>query len=78
MNNKVLNLLSKTNETRYVSWHETCACKSRLNASVCNAKCRCECKELIDKGSCDDGFISNHSACECEYDKSCDIGQYLD
>ena len=61
-----------------MSWHETCACKSRLNASVCNAKCRCECKELIDKGSWDDGFISNHSACKCEYHKSCDIGQYLD
>ena len=39
---------------------------------------RCECKELIDKGICDKGFIWNPSNCECECDKSCDIGEYLD
>ena len=41
-------------------------------------KCRSECKELIDKGVCDKGFIWNPSNCECEFDKSCDIGEYLD
>ena len=41
-------------------------------------KCRCECKELIDKGTCDKGFIWNPSNCECECDKSCDVGEYLD
>ena len=41
-------------------------------------KCRCECKELIDKGVCDKGFIWNPSNCECECDKTCDIGEYLD
>ena len=63
---KVSNLLPKTNEIRYVSWHETCACKYRLDASVCNdrqpwknVKCRCECNEFIHKGRCDDGFIWN-------------------
>ena len=34
-------------------------------------------QELIGKGRCDDGFIWNPSTCECEYDKSCDIGEYL-
>ena len=38
----------------------------------------CECKELIDKGVCNKGFIWNSSNCECECDKSCDIGEYLD
>ena len=38
----------------------------------------CECKELIDKGVCDIRFIWNPSNCECECDKSCDIGEYLD
>ena len=41
-------------------------------------KCRCECKELIDKGMGDKGFVWNPSNCECECDKSCDIGEYLD
>ena len=41
-------------------------------------KCRCECKELIDQGMCDKGFVWNLSNCECECDKSCDIAEYLD
>ena len=33
---------------------------------------------LIDKGICDKGFIWNPSNCECECDKTCDVGEYLD
>ena len=58
-NVKVFNLMSRTNETGCIEWHETCKCKGRLDESVCNNKerwnhdkCRCECKELIDKGVC--------------------------
>ena len=36
------------------------------------------CKELIDKGVCDKGIIWNPSNCECECDKSCDVGEQLD
>ena len=64
LNVKVFNLISRTNETRHIKWHETCKCKCRLDASVCNNKqrwnddkCRCECKELIDKGICEKEFI---------------------
>ena len=85
MNVKVLNLISRTNETKYVKWDETCKCKYRLDASVCDNKsrgnedkCRCEYKELIDKGIWDKGFVWNPSNCECECDKSCDVGEYLD
>ena len=35
-------------------------------------------KELIEKGICDKEFIWNPSNCECECDKSCDVGEYLD
>ena len=56
LNVKVFNLMLRTNEKRYIKWHETCKGKCRLDASVCNnkqrwndGKCRCECKELIDK-----------------------------
>ena len=48
---KLFNLMSRTNETRHIKWHETCKCKCRLDATVCNNKqrlnddkCRCECK----------------------------------
>ena len=85
INIKVCNLMSRTNEKRNIEWHKTCKCKCRLDASVCNNKqrwdedkCRRECKELINKGMCDKGFISNPSNCECECDKLCDLGEYLD
>ena len=82
LNVKVFNLMSKSNETRHIEWHETCNCKCRIDASVCNNKqgwnddkFRCGCKELIDKGVRDKGFIWNPSKCECEWDKSCNVGQ---
>ena len=85
LNVKVFNLMSRTNETKKIKWHETCKCECRLDAIVCNDKqhwnkdkCRCECKELIDKGVCDKGYAWNPSNCECECDKSCDVGEYLD
>ena len=81
---KVFNLMSRTNETRHVKWHETCKCKCRLDARVFNNKqrrnddkCRCECKEFINKCVYDNGYIWNPSNCECECDKSCDVGEYL-
>ena len=85
INVKVFNLMSITNEIRYIERHKTCKCKYRLDVSVCNNKqrwnedkCRCECKELIGKEMCDKGFIWNPSNCECECDQSCDVGEYLD
>ena len=82
LNVKVLNLMSRTNKTRFIKWHETCKCIYRLDGIICNSKqrwnedkCRCECKELIDKGVCDKAFIWNPSNCECECDKSCNIDE---
>ena len=77
LNVKVFNLMSRTNETRFVKWHETCKRTCRLDPIVCNSKqqwnenkCRCEYKELINKGLCNKGFIWNPSNCECECDKT--------
>ena len=69
-----------------MSWHEICVCKCRVDTSVCNDrqcwnsdKCQCVCKELINKGRCDDGFVYlNPSAFECKCDKSWDVDKYLD
>ena len=40
INVTVFNLTSRTNETRYIKWQETCKCKCRLDTSVCNNKQR--------------------------------------
>ena len=85
LNVRVFNLMSRTNETRHMKWYKTCKCKYRVNSRVSNNKqhwndnkCRCiECEDLIDKGVCDKEFIWNLSNCECECDKSCDVGEYL-
>ena len=34
INVKVFNLMSRSNESRHVKWHETCKCKYRLDANV--------------------------------------------
>ena len=41
LNVKVFNLISRTNETRHIKWHETCRCICTLDAIVCNNKQRC-------------------------------------
>ena len=83
INLKVFNLMSRNNARRHIKFHETRKC--RLDASICDNKkrwnedkCRCECKELIEKGIRDKGVIWNPSNCDCECDKSCDVGEYLD
>ena len=85
LNVKVFNLMSRANETRHKEWDETCKCECKCGANICNNKqrwnkdkCRCEYKELIDKGVCDKGFIWSPSNCECECDKACNVGEYLD
>ena len=86
VNMKVYNFLMRLNETCNVLWHENCKCLCRLNSSVCNSKqiwnsntCRCHCNEdfavII---NCNKGYMLNPSTCECQYDKWCKTGQYLD
>ena len=52
INVKVFNLVSRTNETR-----SACNNEQQQNKD----KCRYECKELINKGICDTGFLWNPS-----------------
>ena len=85
LNVTVFNLISRTNETRFIEWHETYKCDYKFGANVCNNKqrwnkykCWCECKKIIDKGTFDKRFIWNPNNCECECDKACDVDGYLD
>ena len=75
LNVKVFNLISRTNEARFIQQYETCKCECKFGKNVCNNKqrwnknkFRCECKELIDKGVCEKGFIFNPNNCKCECD----------
>ena len=38
LNVKVFNLMSRTNETRHIEWHETCKCGCKFGENVCNNK----------------------------------------
>ena len=64
LNVKVFKLISRTNETKFIEWHEKCKCECRSDAIICNNKqksnkdkCRCDCKELIDEDVCDKRYI---------------------
>ena len=38
LNVKAFNLMSLTNETRHIKWHEKCKCICRLDKIICNSK----------------------------------------
>ena len=38
LNVKVFNLMSITNETRHIEWHETCKCECKFEANICDNK----------------------------------------
>ena len=85
INVRVFSLMPTTIERRHIKRHETCKYKCSLGASVCNNKqrwkkdkCWFKCKYLIDKCVCNKGFIWNPSNCELEWNKSCNVSEYLD
>ena len=41
LNMKVFNPMSRTNETRYIEWHETCKCVWKFGENVYNNKQHC-------------------------------------
>ena len=43
-----------------------------------SCKCRCECKELDDWGSCKNDYMWNPTTCDCEFNKAYKIDEYLD
>ena len=60
INVKVFNLMSRSNQTKHIEWQKTCKCKRRSKSSV-EDKCRCECRELVNKKRCYKGYIWNPS-----------------
>ena len=54
---KYLTFKFESNEKRHIEWHETSKSECKFGDNGCNNKqrwnkdkCRCECKELIEKG----------------------------
>ena len=77
INAEVFHSISRVNETRFLVQHGSCECKSRLNETVCNVKqkwncneCQCDCKELDDWCSCENGCIWNPSTCNSKCNKA--------
>ena len=35
LNVKVFNLMSRTNETKFIEWHQTCKCECKFGANIC-------------------------------------------
>ena len=69
--------ITNNNNSLHLRWKENFIRHQKVSKYY-GQDCRCECKNLIDKGICGKGFIWNPSNCECECDKSCDVGEYLD
>ena len=85
---KTLDLISRKNVLKNISFHQSGKCGCLLNEKVCNnkqkwneEKCRCECLEIK---ACEIGFSWNTVNCSCEIKKiarlieskteECDIG----
>ena len=70
--------MSRTNQAKHIKWTGICKYNCSLDPVVCNNKeifnndkCRCKCKELIDKKISGKGFIWNPSIYDCD----CDVGE---
>ena len=70
---KTLDLISRKNVFKNISFHPSCKCGCLLDEKVCNnkqkwneEKCICECLEIKD---CDFGFSWNVVNCSCEMKK---------
>ena len=70
---KSLDLISKKNVLKNISFRKTCKCGCLLDEKVCNIlqkwngdKCRCECLKIKD---CDIGCFWNVNNCRCEMKK---------
>ena len=65
---KMFGLMTLTNKTKQVIFHESCECICRLDPTVCNNKQRwnknkCRCEFLINK-NCERDFVWNISNCK--------------
>ena len=77
--------MSRTNEKRHIKWTETCKCKCRLDASfvIINnfgimINTDVNTKNWLTKEYVIKKVLWNPRNCECECDKSYNVGEYLD
>ena len=71
---KVLDLISRKNVLRNVTFHKSCKGSRLLDQKVCNnkqkwnkEKCRCECLEIKE---CENGSFWNVVNCRCKFKKA--------
>ena len=80
----VFNMIKEINESEALAKHipyesrcefdgRKCSSKQKLN----NDKCQWECKKTIKYRECEEDHVWNPSTCACEFDKDCEIDEYL-
>ena len=69
----MFNVITGMNESKTLTKHISCECKSRFDGRKCNSnqwwnnnKCRCECKK---RHVCEKDYDSNPATCNCENGK---------
>ena len=78
LNLNILNLITRTSESKKLTKHILCKCKGKFDNKKYNSnqiwdndKCRCECENPRKKCMCGKGYIWNLVT------RSCEIGKYL-
>ena len=73
LNLSMFNMITGMNESKTLTKHISCECKSRFDGRKCNSnqwwnnsKCRCECKK---RHVCEKDYVSNPATCNCENGK---------
>ena len=66
------------NETIFLAHRESYEGNCRLNEDVCNSEQKQNHGIMNYRSSGEKGYTWNPSTCDCECDKACKIGEYLD
>ena len=77
VNLKVYNIIKGINQSKKLLKHTSGESKYKLDGKRNNDKCRCECEKRIKHRVCKEDYVWNTSNCGCEWDKNCEVREYL-
>ena len=86
VNSQICNMITEINQSKTLINQFLCSCSCKFDCRKCNSdqkwnsdKSRCECKNPTIRHECKKDQVGNPitCACECGYDKDCEIDKYL-